>query len=330
MAWGRRALLWPELGALISLGVVFGFFALVAGESGFLTPQGTVNYLQVAAQLGILATAVALLMIGGEFDLSVGSVIGVAGMILAIGVQVLGLPMWASILLAFGVAILVGLTNGYLVLKTGLPSFVVTLATLYILRGATIAITREVTNLTRFSGLSDPALGDPLARWFMGAPLGLPVSIWWWIGLTLAFSYLLLRTRLGNWIFASGGDPQAARNNGVPVGRVKLLLFVFTAVAATLVSVIQVLDTGSADVLRGQAKELEAIAAAVIGGCLLTGGYGSVLGASLGALTLGMVQQGIFFTGVNTDWYLSFLGAMILGSTALNYYLRRKALEAWR
>lgn len=155
-------------------------------------------------------------------------------------------------------------------------------------------------------------MGDPLARLFMGTWLGLPVAIWWWIFLTGFFSLLLWATRFGNWIFASGGDPVAARNSGVPVPWVKLLLFVLTAVMATLLSLIQVLNTGSADVLRGQTKELEAIAAAVIGGCLLTGGYGSVLGASLGALTLGMVQQGIFFTGVNTDWYLTFLGMMIL------------------
>jgi len=114
------------------------------------------------------------------------------------------------------------------------------------------------------------------------------------------------------------------------VYRVKTSLFVLTALLAALLSLIQVLNTGSADVLRGQTKELEAIAAAVIGGCLLTGGYGSVLGASLGALTLGMVQQGIFFTGINTDWYLTFLGAMVLGSVLLNQFLRRKAWEAWR
>lgn len=317
----------PELGALLSLVAVFLFFALVAGDKGFLTLQGTVNYLEVAAQLGILAVGVALLMIGGEFDLSVGSMIGAAGMVFALGVQVWGLPVWLSILLAFALAALVGLANGYLVLRTGLPSFIVTLATMYALRGATIAITREVTSVTRFSGLMEPALGDPLARLLMGTWLGLPVSIWWWVLLTALFSFLLLATRFGNWIFAAGGDPAAARNAGVPVSRVKLALFVLTAVLATLLSLIQVLNTGSADVLRGQTKELEAIAAAVIGGCLLTGGYGSVLGASLGALTLGMVQQGIFFTGVNTDWYLTFLGLMILSSVLLNLYLRRRASE---
>lgn len=326
----RRLLLAPESGAIIGLAATFAFFAWVAGGQGFLSLQGTINYLEVAAQLGILATGVALLMIAGEFDLSVGSVIGATGMVFALGVQVFGLPVWASILLSFALAAGVGLANGYLVVRTGLPSFIVTLATLYVLRGATIAITREVTNVTRFSGLAEPALKDPLAQLFLGAPLGLPVSVWWWVFFTLVFSFVLLRTRWGNWIFATGGDPVAARNSGVPVPRVKIALFVLTAVLAALLSLIQVLNTGSADVLRGQTKELEAIAAAVIGGCSLTGGYGSVLGASLGALTLGMVQQGIFFTGINTDWYLSFLGGMVLGSVLLNQFIRRRAWEAWR
>jgi len=325
-----RIFLAPELGAAIGLATVFLLFAFWAGDRGFLSLQGAVNYLEVAAQLGILATGVALLMIAGEFDLSVGSVIGAAGMVLALGVQVFGLPVWASILLAFSVALLVGFANGYLVLKTGLPSFIVTLATMYMLRGATIAITREVTSVTRFSGLTEPALSDPLARVFMGAPLGIPIAVWWWLFLTALLAFILGRTRWGNWIFATGGDPVAARNSGVPVASVKLSLFVLTAFLATLLSLIQVLNTGSADVLRGQTKELEAIAAAVIGGCALTGGYGSVLGASLGALTLGMVQQGIFFTGINTDWYLTFLGLMILLSVLLNQYLRKRATEAWR
>ena len=326
----RRLLQAPELGALVSLVAVFVFFALAVGNRGFLTYQGTVNYLEVGAQLGILAVGVALLMIGGEFDLSVGSVIGASGMVFALGVQVWGLPPWAAILLAFALAVGVGLANGYLVLRTGLPSFIVTLATMYTLRGATIAITREVTSVTRFSGLAELAQGDPLARLFMGTWMGLPVAIWWWVLLTLVFSVLLLATRFGNWVFASGGDATAARNLGVPVARVKLVLFVLTAVLATLLSLVQVLNTGSADVLRGQTKELEAIAAAVIGGCLLTGGYGSVLGASLGALTLGMVQQGIFFTGVNMDWYLSVLGLMILASVLLNQHLRRRFQEVNR
>ncbi len=326
----RRLMGRPEFGSLAGVLLVFAFFAVVAGDRGFLTPLGTVNYLEVAAQLGLLASTVSLLMIAGEFDLSVGSMIGAAGMALAIPVAIWGWPMWAGILLAFALAALFGYLNGYLVVRTGLPSFIVTLASLFVLRGATLGFTRWITSRTRVSGLHAYAQGDPLAALFSGDPLGVPVSIWWWILLTLLASFVLLKTPFGNWIFGAGGDPKAAHAVGVPVARVKITLFVATAVSAALLAVIQVLDTGSADVLRGELKELEAIAAAVIGGNLLTGGYGSVIGGSLGALLLGMVKQGIFFTGINTDWFKVFLGTLLLAAVLFNDYLRKKALEAPR
>jgi simple sugar transport system permease protein len=159
-------------------------------------------------------------------------------------------------------------------------------------------------------------------------PLGLPISIWWWPVLIAGLGFVLFKTPFGNWIFASGGDPSAARNAGVPVARVKISLFMLTAVAATLLAVIQVLDTGSADVLLGEQKELDAVASAVIGGCLLTGGYGSVFGASIAALILGMVQQGIFYTGISTDWYRAGLGGMLLCAVLLNHFLRQHALRS--
>jgi len=162
----------------------------------------------------------------------------------------------------------------------------------------------------------------------LGRPLGLPISIWWWIGLSVILGWMLFRTPFGNWVFAAGGDPLAARNVGVPVARVKISLFMLTAVSATLLAVIQVLDTGSADVLRGEQKELEAIASAVIGGCLLSGGYGSVYGAAIGALILGMVQEGIVFTRISTDWFRAVLGGMLLAAVLLNNYLRHRALRS--
>jgi len=330
MGAGRSALSRPELGSLAGVLLVFAFFALVAGDRGFLSARGTLNYLEVAAQLGIITAAVSLLMIAGEFDLSVGSMIGAAGMALAIPVAIWGWPMWAGILLAFATAALFGALNGYLVVRTGLPSFIVTLASLFILRGATLGFTRMITSRTRVSGLHQYAEGDPLAALFSGDPLGIPISIWWWVLLTAVASYVLFRTPFGNWIFGVGGDAKASHALGVPVARVKVTLFIATAMSAALLAVIQVLDTGSADVLRGELKELEAIAAAVIGGNLLTGGYGSVVGGSLGALLLGMVKQGIFFTGINTDWFKVFLGTLLLAAVLFNNYLRQRALEARR
>ena len=170
--------------------------------------------------------------------------------------------------------------------------------------------------------------GDPLVYIFSGAPLGLKISIWWWVGLTLVLGWVLFRTPYGNWIFAAGGDSLAARNVGVPVEKVKISLFMLTAATATLLATMQVIDTGSTDVLRGELAELQAIAAAVIGGNLLTGGYGSVFGATIGALILGMVQQGIFYTNIDTNWFKAVLGGMLLLAVLLNNYLRQQALRS--
>jgi simple sugar transport system permease protein len=321
----RKLLNRPELGAVAGAILVFAFFAIVAGDRGFLTSTGTISYLEVSAQLGIVVIPVALLMIAGEFDLSVGSMIGAAGMILAIPTVEFGWPLWASLILAFGVALLVGFLNGYMVIKTGLPSFIVTLASLFALRGATIGFTRLITGRTQVSGLEDTGF---LASLFAGEIGGVPASIFWWVGLGILGTYVLLRTTFGNWIFGAGGDPVAARNVGVPVNRVKIILFMATAVASTLLAVIQVLDAGSADVLRGTLFEFQAIIATVIGGVLLTGGYGSVIGPMFGALIFGMVSQGIFFTGVNTDWFQVFLGAMLLIAVIVNNYIRNRAARS--
>jgi simple sugar transport system permease protein len=321
----RRLLTRPELGAVAGAIIVFTFFAVVAGDRGFLTSTGTISYLEVSAQLGIVVVPVALLMIAGEFDLSVGSMIGAAGMLLAIPMVELGWPFWAALLLAFGVALLIGFFNGYLVVKTGLPSFIVTLASLFALRGATIGFTRLITGRTQVSGVEAEGF---LATIFAGEIAGVPVSIFWWLGLGALGTWILLRTTFGNWIFGTGGDPIAARNVGVPVNRVKILLFMSTAAGATLLAVLQVLDAASADVLRGTLFEFQAIIATVIGGVLLTGGYGSVIGPMFGALIFGMVNQGIFFTGVNTDWFQVFLGAMLLIAVIVNNYIRNRAARS--
>jgi simple sugar transport system permease protein len=322
----RRLLTRPELAAVAGSILVFAFFAVVAGDYGFLTTAGAASYLEVAAQLGIVAVPVALLMIAGEFDLSVGSMVGAAGMIIAISVSEYGLPLLVGVLLAFAVALVVGFLNGYLVIKTGLPSFIVTLGMLFALRGLTIGFARLLTGRTQI-GLSDSGSGV-MQTLFAGSIGDFPVSIIWWFVLAALGTYVLQRTVFGNWIFGAGGDANAARNVGVPVSRVKITLFMCTAASAALLATIQVLDAGSADVLRGTLLELQAIAAAVIGGVLLTGGYGSVIGALFGALIFGMVQQGIFFTGVSTDWFQVFVGVMLLIAVMFNNVIRKRAAEA--
>jgi simple sugar transport system permease protein len=317
----------PELAAVAGSLLVFLFFAAVAGDNGFLSTDGTASYLEVAAQVGIVGVPVAVLMIAGEFDLSVGSMVGAAGMIIAITTSEFTWPLWAGILAAFAVAALVGLFNGYVVVKTGLPSFIVTLGMLFALRGATIGLSRVLTDRTQLS-LWPPFMNGFLHDVFAGKIGAFSVSILWWFALAAVATYVLTRTVFGNWIYGTGGNKDAARNVGVPVARVKILGFMATSMSAALLATIQVLDAGSADVLRGNLLELQAIAAAVIGGVLLTGGYGSVIGALFGALIFGMVQQGIFFTGVDTDWFQLFVGAMVLLAVLFNNLIRKRAAEA--
>ena len=137
-------------------------------------------------------------------------------------------------------------------------------------------------------------------------------------------TWILLKTRFGNWIFASGGDANGARNAGVPVTFVKTLLFIGTACAATAYATIQVIDAGSADTARGLLKEFEAIIASVVGGCLLHGGYGSAIGAGLGAIIFGTVSMGIYYTGVDSDWFKVFLGIMVLIAVLFNNFIRKR------
>ena len=315
----------PEIGAIIGAILVWVVFAVWAGGSGFLSFAGTATYLEVAAQVGIVASAVALLMIAGEFDLSVGSVVGAAGMVIAIGIGVFGLPPWLAVVLAFVLALAVGAVNGYLVVKTRLPSFIVTLGMLFILRGLTIGTTRAITGRTQVGGLAGAVEGDPVVAIFTTDFGPISVSVVWWIAVALLATFVLLRTSFGNWIFGVGGSAVAARNVGVPVSRVKMILFMATAASAALLAAIQVLGVGSGDVLRGADKEFEAIITAVIGGTLLTGGYGSAIGAVFGALTLGMTKQGIFFAGIPGDWYQAFLGVLLLLAVVVNNYIRQRA-----
>jgi simple sugar transport system permease protein len=329
-----RLLVRPEMGAVVGAAAIWLYFAIVAGDRGFLTPGGTASYLEVSAQLGILAVAVSLLMIGGEFDLSIGSVIGASGMIMALLTIEYGWNIWPAILVAALASMVVGFTNGVLVLRTGLPSFIITLATLFIIRGLTIAFTRIITGRTQLGGIKEVA-GYQLAADIFSARVkigstGFPISIAWWIGLTLIATWVLLRTPFGNWIFGVGGNVQAARNLGVPVFRVKVTLFMLTALAGCLVAVIQVIGSTGADVLRGQQQEFYAIIAVVIGGTLLTGGYGSAIGAALGALIFGMVRQGIVFAGVDADWFQVFLGGMLLIAVLINRFVRNRAMESRR
>ncbi|HEX6641233.1 MAG TPA: ABC transporter permease, partial [Thermoanaerobaculia bacterium] len=284
--------------------------------------------LNAAAPLGILAVAVALLMIGGEFDLSVGSIIGLAGMSIMLLTGHWGWPLWPALALTAVLCAAIGALNGWIVVRTRLPSFIVTLATLFILRGFTIAVPRVLTRRTQLGGLDDASGFESAHALFGSGAGGFRVAIVWWLAVAGIATWLLARTRAGNWILGTGGGAESARRAGVPVDRVRIALFVTTALAAFLVAAIQVVTYNGADALRGEQQEFRAIIAAVIGGTLLTGGYGSAIGAVLGALVFGLVQQGIVIAGIDADWFQVFLGAMLLGAVLVNERIRRLIVRA--
>jgi simple sugar transport system permease protein len=347
----RQAMIRPELGAICGTAAVFLFFLLAAPNSGMFSLEGFMNWGTEAAQFAIIAVGACLLMIAGEFDLSVGSMIGFSGIVVALLSTSLHYAMWLAIVIGFAAALAIGALNGFLVIRTGLPSFIVTLASLFILRGLTIYIPITVNRSTIISGLKTATQGDWLAPLFGGKVLGglfawpadvgvvdtfkagakagqpvvdgIPMLMVWAIVLVVLAEVLLTRTAFGNWIFASGGDAGAARNVGVPVNRVKILMFMLSAFCAAVFAACQVLQFGSAAADRGLLKEFEAIIAVVIGGTLLTGGYGTVIGAALGALIFGVVQQGLFFAGVESSLFRVFLGIILLVAVILNTYIRR-------
>jgi simple sugar transport system permease protein len=274
---------------------------------------------------------VALLMIGGEFDLSAGVMIGSSGLLLGILTTRADWNIWPAMgaVLLFGMA--VGLVNGVTVVKTKLPSFIITLGTFFVLRGlnagGTIALTGGVS-----IGDIDTAPGFDAARKVFASTIwpkyGLSVSVLWWLGITVAGAWLLAKTRFGNWIFGAGGDPVAARNVGVPVARTKVLLFVMTSTIASLWGVMTAIGLRGIQSNEGVGREFEFIIAAVVGGTLLTGGYGSVVGAAFGAAILGMAQIGIILSDWDSNYVFLFEGVILVLAVLLNTTIRSRAQRA--
>ncbi|RJL27184.1 ABC transporter permease [Bailinhaonella thermotolerans] len=328
----RRVLVRPELGSVVGAIVVFAFFA--AQSPVFWSVSGVSNWLDPASTLGIMAVAIALLMIGGEFDLSAGVLTGSTGLILVTLATRYGLDVWSAMAAGLVFALAVGFLNGLLVVRTRLPSFIVTLGTFLMLQGLNLGVTKLLTGTVQVGGLRQ-APGYEGARQVFAASVPLAggdfrVAIVWWLAVTALATWVLMRTRAGNWIFAVGGNEQAARAVGVPAARVKVGLFMTTAAAAWLVGTITALRFSSVQANAGIGQEFTFIIAAVIGGCLLTGGYGSAIGASIGALIFGMADKGIVFAGWDADWFTFFLGAMLLLATLTNSLVRRYAEEVRR
>ncbi|MCB1485952.1 MAG: ABC transporter permease [Bauldia sp.] len=314
----------PEFGAFAAFVLTYVFFAFVTSGAGFVSVNGTAGWLNLAAELGIVAIPVGLLMISGEFDLSVGSTVGAASMVVAIGTSFFDMPVWPMIGLALLIGGLIGLANGLVVVKTNLASFIVTLATNFIVIGATMGVSRLVANVTSASIVSSASAKAVFAsRWDQAN-----ISILWWVLTAIACGWLLGRTTFGNWIYATGGNLTAARGAGVPVERVKVILFVMTGVAAAFVGVLQGIQWNSGNSTYGQGYVFQAPIVVVIGGVLLGGGYGSVAGIFIGTAIFGVISTGIFYTGWSTDWIQLFLGVLLGAAVLANNYVRRYAMAA--
>ena len=290
--------------------------------------QGTKSYLQVSSEIGILAIGVALLMISGELDLSIGALIGFSSMSVTLLTVEASLSMPVASILTLIMVIFIGYCNGITVVKSGLPSFIITLGSLFMVRGVTIAVSKMVTGRTQLGGLEEAKGYNIMSSIFSNcltiSETDFPISIFWWMLFVVLGYFLLKHTQPGNWIFATGASQESAKLMGIPVQKVKISLFMLTAFCSWFIAVTQVTTFGGADVLRGEQKEFIAIIAAVIGGTLLTGGYGSIIGAMIGALIFGIVKQGIIFAGVDADWFQVFMGVMLVSAVLVNGTFRKK------
>ncbi|HNM96963.1 MAG TPA: ABC transporter permease, partial [Marmoricola sp.] len=276
----------PELGALLGAVVIYVMFASFDTTGVFTTLAGTARWTDVAAGVGIVAVPVALLMIAGEFDLSSGVMVGTSGLLAGLLMSEYGLNAWVAIVITMAFAACIGLINGWLVMLTGLPSFIVTLAMFFSLRGINLGVTKAITDTVRVAGVDKAAGYDSAAAFFAStfwSPYDFQLKVLWWLAITVAATFVLTRTKFGNWIYAVGGDANAARNTGVPVRRTKITMFVCTSTASALVGIIALLRLRSMQAGQGIGEEFTFIIAAVVGGCLLTGGFGSAIGAAIGA-----------------------------------------------
>jgi simple sugar transport system permease protein len=326
-----RLLTRPDIGALLgAIGVFFVFAYFARGVNWIGDPGIAANWTDQASQYGILAVPVALLMIGGEFDLSAGVMIGSSGLLLGYLATHTHMNIWPAMALVLLFGLVIGFVNGLTVVKTKLPSFIVTLATFFVLQGVNSAGTLKLTGQTAIQNI-DSAHGFDSAHRFFASDLthyAFKVKVLWWIGLTLAGAWLLAKTRFGNWIYSAGGDPNAARNIGVPVARTKITLFMMTSAVAALMGIIEALELRSMQSKEGIGLEFIFIICAVVGGCLLTGGYGSVIGAFLGAAMLGMVQLGIIDAQWDSNWTYTFQGGILFAAVMLNTVVRARAQKA--
>lgn len=322
-----RLLARPEVGVFLGAVAVFVFFFVAAPT--FRTGSAMATVLYQSSTIGIMALPVALLMIGGEFDLSSGVAVITSALTASMVSYQLTMNVWVGVVVALVVSLAIGAFNGWMVMRTGLPSFLITLGTFLGLQGVNLAVTKLITGNVATDDISNmdgfEQAKAVFASSFTIGGVQFKVTVLWWLGFAALATWVLLRTKYGNWTFAVGGNQDSARAVGVPVRFTKITLFMLVGFGAWFVGMHQLFAFNTVQSGEGVGQELIYIAAAVIGGCLLTGGYGSAIGPVFGAFMFGMVSQGIVYAGWNPDWFKAFLGVMLLGATLINLWVRQSA-----
>lgn len=313
----------PEAGAILSLAAVVLFFVIVGGvELGNLA--GAASWVNFAANLGIIAIPVGMLMIAGELDISIGAMIPAGSMSIAIVSGHYEMPIVVGMLVALGIGVLVGLINGILTVRTSVPSLIITLGTLVAMQGivlsASVLLTGNASVALQAPEWSKALFGQLLAGSYQ-------IIIVWWLALTAVYVLVIHHTRYGNWIFAMGGDKDSARNAGIPTRGLTISLFVLSATSASFVGMCGAILFNSAQVSGGMNYIFNAIVSVVVGGVLLTGGFGSVLGIFIGTVTFAIVSQGIYFTSIDRNWSSLVIGVMLLFAVLMNNNFRNMALR---
>lgn len=314
----------PEAVVLISFLLLFVFFSIFAPH--FLTPLAIGNILTFGSITGIIVIGVGLLMVSGEFDLSVGSNFALASYVLAISLNS-GLPVYLGILFALIISTFLGFVNGIIVTKTNIPSFIATLGTMLAYRGIVRAVGGG--SFASYRGPDVPIFkilnGDFTLLNNIFHVQAFRTDVIWFILLAIIFIIILMRTRFGNWVFAVGGLPGAALAQGVNVNYVKVMCFTITGFLVAIASILQFSYRLSVDPLRGDGIEMIAVAASAIGGIRLTGGFGTILGAVLGAFLLQMLDQGLVLMSIPIQVFQACIGLIIIISVISNTYLGKSS-----
>jgi simple sugar transport system permease protein len=314
----------PEAGAFLGLAAMFVFFTIFGGLN-FLTIGSTAAWLNIAAGLGIIAIPIGLLMIAGELDISVGSMIPAGSMTTAIISGHYGMPIWVAIAAVLIMGVTIGLINGNLVVRTAVPSFIVTLGTLFAVAGTVLGLSVIITGTTSVAIKAPQIAKTIFGDLYFGKQF--QVLIAWWLAATAVYIFFVHFTKYGNWIFAMGGDKESARNAGIPTRRLTITLFVLSATSAAFVGMCQAILFNSAQVSGGQSYIFNSIISVVVGGVLLTGGFGSVIGVFFGTITFAIVTQGIYYTDFDRNWSSLIIGMLLLAAVLMNNTFRNMALS---